>query len=92
VFSGCPGQDRRFWKPSDVSYTPCGHCGESVEFFRSDVTLPCPSCRRPVANPSFDSGCAAWCDHAAKCLAPTLAYQRQARGRAAATGGRAVES
>ncbi|MEW6522914.1 MAG: hypothetical protein AB1445_04950 [Bacillota bacterium] len=68
MFTRCPGQDRRFWKPSDVYDAPCPHCGESMEFFRDDITLKCPSCKKPVVNPRFDPGCAAWCKYAVECL------------------------
>jgi len=64
----CPGQDRRYLKPSDVFEIPCPHCGRSVEFFRSDVSLVCRGCGKRVANPKFDLGCAAWCEYAEECL------------------------
>ena len=64
----CPGQDRRFWTPDDVYDSPCPHCGESIEFFRDDIALRCPGCKKKIANPKLDLGCAAWCSYAEQCL------------------------
>lgn len=76
----CPGQDRRYWKPDDIFEEPCPHCGGLIEFWRDDVNLRCPHCRKLVTNPRFDPGCAAWCSHASKCLGDMAAvYQRQPR-------------
>lgn len=66
--SQCPGQDKRFWKPTDVFDLPCSHCGEPLEFWKDDLRRRCHSCGRLVANPRFDLGCAQWCQFAAKCL------------------------
>ncbi|WP_406677935.1 hypothetical protein [Moorella sp. ACPs] len=76
----CPGQDRRYWKPGDIFEEPCPHCGGLIEFWKDDVTLRCPHCRKVVTNPRFDPGCAAWCSYASKCLGEMAAvYQRQPR-------------
>ncbi|WP_258360288.1 phage terminase large subunit family protein [Moorella sulfitireducens (nom. illeg.)] len=76
----CPGQDRRYWKPGDIFEEPCPHCGGMIEFWKDDVTLRCPHCRRVVTNPRFDPGCAAWCSYASKCLGEMAAvYQHQPR-------------
>ncbi|MGE4297755.1 MAG: hypothetical protein AB7E47_06970 [Desulfovibrionaceae bacterium] len=64
----CPGQDTRFWTPDDIFEIPCPHCGEAMEFFKTDMRLPCPACGRHVANPRRDKGCAAWCAHAVACM------------------------
>jgi|GEM_PF-1444067 len=64
----CPGQDPQFWKPEDVAEVPCADCGYTVEFFKTDVTLRCPRCRRHVTNPTANTGCAQWCTHAPRCL------------------------
>lgn len=78
VLNRCPGQDRRFWKPSDIYESPCPHCGESIEFFRDDITVRCTACRKPVANPRLDPGCAAWCSYAEQCLGQlAVAYRQQ---------------
>lgn len=76
----CPGQDRRYWKPGDIFEEPCPHCGGLIEFWKDDVTLRCPHCRKLITNPRFDPGCAAWCSYASKCLGEkALVYQRQPR-------------
>ncbi|QGP92474.1 hypothetical protein MGLY_18560 [Neomoorella glycerini] len=76
----CPGQDRRYWKPGDIFEEPCPHCGGLIEFWKDDVNLRCPHCRKLVTNPRFDPGCAAWCSYASKCLGEMAAvYQRQPR-------------
>ncbi|WP_338824977.1 hypothetical protein MHOCP_05450 [Moorella humiferrea] len=76
----CPGQDRRYWKPGDIFEEPCPHCGGLIEFWKDDVNLRCPHCRKLVTNPRFDPGCAAWCSYASKCLGEVATvYQRQPR-------------
>jgi len=80
TFWKCPGQDPTFWKLEDIFETPCPFCGYSIEFWKNDVTRPCPSCKRQVANPRFNPGCAAWCEYADKCLgeiAKTIKSQPQ---------------
>jgi predicted HD phosphohydrolase len=64
----CPGQDTRYWKPSDVTEVACGKCGEMVEFFKTDGARRCPGCGTRVVNPSVSMGCAQWCKHARECL------------------------
>lgn len=64
----CPGQDTRYWKADDIHDQPCPHCGEEIEFWKTDIRVRCPSCRKKVANPRFNLGCAAWCAYAEKCL------------------------
>ena len=64
----CPGQDSRFWRPEDVSESPCPACGYSIEFFKDDPRRRCPECGTEAANPNFDAGCAAWCPSAEACL------------------------
>ncbi|MBM3471618.1 MAG: HD domain-containing protein [Armatimonadetes bacterium] len=66
--SQCPGQDRRFWKPTDIFELPCSYCGEPLEFWKDDLRRRCHSCGRIVPNPRFDLGCAQWCQFSAKCL------------------------
>jgi hypothetical protein len=65
--SRCPGQDMRFWKPEDVSETPCPKCGAKVEFWKDDAARACPKCQARVCNPKFNMGCAEWCKFADKC-------------------------
>lgn len=64
----CPGQDMRQWTFDDVFEEPCPFCGALVEFFKTDIRTPCPACRRQVANPRKDPGCAKWCPAAEQCL------------------------
>jgi hypothetical protein len=64
----CPGQDTRYWKPSDVSEVACGKCGALVEFFKTDGARRCPECGTRVVNPAVSMGCAQWCKHARECL------------------------
>jgi hypothetical protein len=77
-YSTCPGQDRRFWKPSDIRYEVCPSCGASIEFWKDDVKRSCPSCGNAMINPSFDPGCARWCPYAERCLGDVaVTYRRQ---------------
>jgi hypothetical protein len=82
--AGCPGQDKRFWKASDIQESPCPHCGSILEFWKDDARRRCPSCGRQVANPSFDMGCAKWCKYATACLGQPTATSAGS-GQAAAT-------
>ena len=68
----CPGQSTLFWRPEDIFEMPCPHCGQSIEFFKTDVKRPCPQCGRKVLNPRMDFSCAEWCDAAEECLGPTV--------------------
>lgn len=80
AFWKCPGQDPSFWKPEDIFEAPCPYCGHSIEFWKNDVTRPCSHCKRQIANPRFNPGCAAWCEYADKCLgemAKTIKSQPQ---------------
>jgi hypothetical protein len=63
----CPGQDTRYWKKGDIFDVPCPKCGREVEFFKDDVRRRCP-CGRLIVNPKLDLACAAWCEHAEKCV------------------------
>jgi len=64
----CPGQDKRFWTQDDIFEIPCGQCGESIEFFKTDGYLRCPKCHAQVSNPKVTLGCAQWCAYAKECL------------------------
>jgi len=64
----CPGQDKRFWTPEDITELDCDHCGWSIEFFKDDGARRCPSCGKRVVNPKVSMGCAQWCAHARACL------------------------
>jgi DNA-directed RNA polymerase subunit RPC12/RpoP len=64
----CPGQDTRFWRLEDIFEIECGHCGEPVEFFKTDGARRCVQCGSRVVNPKVSLGCAQWCEHAKECL------------------------
>jgi putative nucleotidyltransferase with HDIG domain len=64
----CPGQDTRFWRPSDIFEIPCAECGAMVEFFKDEARRRCPKCKAKVVNPKISIGCAQWCEHAKECL------------------------
>jgi len=69
----CPGQDLRFWKPTDIAEHPCPSCGRPIEFWKDDVRRSCPACGTVVPNPGLDMGCAAWCQYADRCLGDAVA-------------------
>jgi HD superfamily phosphohydrolase YqeK len=64
----CPGQDTRYWKPTDIFEAPCPACGKTVEFFKDDAVRRCKGCGARVTNPNLDFGCATYCKFAAQCL------------------------
>lgn len=64
----CPGQDRRYWTPEDVTEVDCAKCGAVVEFFKTDGARECPGCGKRVVNPKVAAGCAQWCAAAVECL------------------------
>ena len=64
----CPGQNTRFWTPDDVVDLLCPACDSPVEFFKDDLSRPCPSCGYLFRNPNFDLGCAEYCRYAEQCL------------------------
>ena len=71
----CPGQDLRYWKPEDIFSVSCPECGESIEFFKDEMRLRCPNCKKLVPNPKADLGCAGHCASADDCVGPELAQQ-----------------
>ncbi len=68
IASKCPGQDTRYWTAEDIHEQPCPHCGEAIEFWKTDIRVRCPKCRQKAVNPRFNLGCAQWCSFAEKCL------------------------
>lgn len=64
----CPGQDQRYWKPSDIFEVKCSQCGKTIEFFKDEPKLRCRGCGEMVENPKIDLGCAKWCQYAEQCL------------------------
>ncbi|MFA4915744.1 MAG: HD domain-containing protein [Syntrophales bacterium] len=76
----CPGQDTRFWKPTDIFEIPCPKCGQAVEFFKNDTVRNCPKCSYRFVNPKLDFGCASYCEYAEQCLGtlpPELLAQKK---------------
>lgn len=63
----CPGQDLRYWKPEDICFVPCPHCGGEIEFWRDEPVRVCPDCAAEVRHPHLDLGCASWCRFAETC-------------------------
>lgn len=75
----CPGQDMRFWRPSDIFEIPCPKCGAVVEFFKDEVRRKC-RCGHEMVNPKMDFGCAQWCQYAEQCVG-TVSEEAKARQR-----------
>jgi len=76
----CPGQDTQFWRKDSVFEIKCPSCGNSIEFFKDDVSRTCKACGQKVLNPKMDFGCATYCKYAKQCLGglpPELIAQRQ---------------
>lgn len=72
----CPGQDKRFWRSTDVFDAPCPHCGRTLEFWKDEPKRRCVGCGKSVPNPRFDMGCAEWCKFAKECLGLTARAKR----------------
>jgi hypothetical protein len=73
----CPGQDTRFWRPEDISESPCPACGYAIEFFKDEPRRRCPECGTRAPNPNFDAGCAKWCQFAEACLGSAAIDQEE---------------
>ena len=63
----CPGQDTRFWTPSDIFDVVCKNCGYEIEFFKDDAFRNCDKCGHRIANPKLDLGCRQHCSQADAC-------------------------
>jgi len=74
----CPGQDKRFWKPTDIFEAPCPHCGMLIEFWKDEPRQKCRGCGDTVVNPKFDLGCAKWCQYAKECLGVAVSQESDA--------------
>lgn len=76
--SNCPGQNSQYWKPEDIFEIACAHCGQAVEFFKTDGTRRCAYCGNRLVNPKVSLGCARWCKQAKECLGydPALLEQQ----------------
>lgn len=68
VSSKCPGQDMRYWTYDSIVEADCPDCGNSMEFWKTDIRLRCRNCGKMVVNKKFNLGCAAWCSFAEQCL------------------------
>jgi hypothetical protein len=73
----CPGQDTRFWKPTDIFMAECPKCGAEIEFFKDDARRRCAWCGHMFYNPKIELGCAEWCQYAEKCV-PDLVRAKKA--------------
>jgi hypothetical protein len=73
----CPGQDTRFWKPTDIFLAECPKCGAEIEFFKDDARRRCAWCGHMFYNPKIELGCAEWCQYAEKCV-PDLVRAKKA--------------
>ncbi|MDG4475826.1 HD domain-containing protein [Thiovibrio frasassiensis] len=76
----CPGQDSRYWDANAVFEATCPKCGNSVEFFKDDVSRKCGQCSTRMLNPKNDFGCASYCPYASQCLGslpPELLAKKQ---------------
>lgn len=65
----------RYWKPGDIFSVPCPACGTPIEFFKDEMRLRCPGCKKLVPNPKANLGCAHHCEAADQCIGPDLAQQ-----------------
>lgn len=64
----CPGQDTQYWSEDAIFETECPECGSPMEFFKDDATRRCSSCKKKIANPKMDFGCASYCKFVEQCL------------------------
>jgi HD superfamily phosphodiesterase/predicted RNA-binding Zn-ribbon protein involved in translation (DUF1610 family) len=64
----CPGQDTRYWRAEDIFEVECSGCGNSIEFFKDEVSLKCKKCGRQIINPRLDTGCTKWCQYGKECM------------------------
>ncbi len=64
----CPGQDRRFWNPEDISEVKCPVCGANVELWKDEGITKCSRCGFEIRNPKVELGCAQWCKFATQCI------------------------
>ena len=64
----CPGQDRRFWNPEDISEVKCPVCSAPVELWKDEGITKCWRCGFEIRNPKVEFGCAQWCKFAVQCI------------------------
>ena len=60
----CTGNNTQEWGFEAVLEVTCPHCGNSLEFFKDEITRTCPRCHQTVTSPSKDYGCGQWCSAA----------------------------
>lgn len=65
--SQCPGNDMSRWKPEDIAFVACPHCGHEVEIWKDEPARTCPACKKVVCNPSSKLDCEEWCSAADQC-------------------------
>ena len=57
----CSGNDFSEWGFDSIFELECPHCGNTVEFFKDEITRRCPECKSIIKNTSGDYGCGQWC-------------------------------
>ena len=57
----CTGNNTHEWGPEAIFNVVCKSCGDSVEFFKDDISRNCPRCHNTVYNDRKDYGCGQWC-------------------------------
>ena len=73
IMPRCPGQDMRYWKPTDIFEIECFNCGTKIEFWKDEPFRMCRGCGKENRNPRIDLGCAKWCKYADECLGKNAA-------------------
>lgn len=60
----CPGSANL--RTPTLAIKRCPQCGEEVEVFSNDVSVPCPGCGFVVYNDLLS--CVQWCKYAKECV------------------------
>jgi hypothetical protein len=60
--------DPAFFTPDDIWCSPCAECGSEIEFWKDDVTVVCPECKKENVNPRLNRSCVSWCKNAQQCI------------------------
>ena len=64
----CPGSANV--RTPTLTVKQCPQCGEEVEVFSNDVSVPCPGCGFVVYNDLLS--CVQWCKYAKECVGEEL--------------------